>query len=43
MLVGHTVSNYEGRSAFVESTDTSQLVESMIGQCISISLRLSKT
>ena len=29
MLVGHTVSNYEGRSAFVESTDTSQLVESM--------------
>ena len=43
MLVGHTVSNYEGRSAFVESTDTSQLVESMTGQCISIRLRLSKT
>ena len=43
MLVGHTVSNYEGRSAFVESTDTSQLVESMTGQCICINLRLSKT
>ena len=43
MLVGHAVSNYEGRSALVESTDTSQLVESMTGQCICISLRLSKT
>ena len=43
MLVDHTVSNYVGRSAFVESTDTSQLVESMTGQCICISLRLSKT
>ena len=39
MLVGHTVSNYKGRSAFAESTDTSQLVESMTGQCISIILR----
>ena len=43
MLVGHTVSNYVGRSAFVESTDTCQLVESMTGQWICISLRLSKT
>ena len=43
MLVGHAVSNYEGRSAFAESTDTSQLMESMTGQCRCISLRLSKT
>ena len=43
MLVGHAVSNFEGRSAFIKSTDTSQLVESMTGQCICISLRLSKT
>ena len=43
MLAGHAVSNYERRSAFAESTDTSQLVESMTGQCIYISLRLSKT
>ena len=42
MLVGHAVSNYDGRSAFAESTDTSQLVESMTGQSICISLRLSK-
>ena len=39
MLVGHAVSNYEGRSAFTESTDTSQLVESMTGQCICMGLR----
>ena len=43
MLLGHAVSNYKGRSAFAESTDTSQLVESMTGQCISIILRSSKT
>ena len=43
MLVGHAVSNFEGRSAFADSTDTSQLVESMTGQCICISLRFSKT
>ena len=43
MLAGYAVSNYEGRSAFTESTDTSQLMESMTGQCICISLRLSKT
>ena len=43
MLVGHAVSNYQGRSAFTESTDTSQLVESMTGQWICISFRLSKT
>ena len=42
MLVGHAVSNYAGRSAFTESTETSQFVESMTGQCICISLRLSK-
>ena len=40
MLVCHAVSNYKGRSAFAESTDTSQLVESMTGQRISINLRL---
>ena len=40
MLLGHAVSNYEGRSAFPESTDTSQLVESMTGECICICLRL---
>ena len=40
---GRSTSNYEERSAFAESTDTSQLVESMTGQCICISLRLSKT
>ena len=43
MLVSHAVSNYEGSSPFAESTDTSQLVESMTQQCICISLRLSKT
>ena len=43
MLVGYGVSNYEGRSAFTESTDRSQVVQSMTGQCICISLRLSKT
>ena len=37
MLVGHAVSNYEGRSAFTESTDRSQLVKSMTGQFICIS------
>ena len=42
MLVGHAVSNYDGRSAFAESSDTPQLVESMTGQCLCISLRLSK-
>ena len=40
MLVGHAVSNYEGRSAFAESSDTSQLMESMTGQWICISLSL---
>ena len=40
MLEGHEFSNYEGSSAFAESTDTSQLVESMTGQCICIRLRL---
>ena len=43
MLVGHAVSNHKGRSAFAESNDRSQLVESMTGQCICINLRLSKT
>ena len=43
MLVGNAVSNYKGRSAFAESTDTSQLLESMTGQFIGISFRLSKT
>ena len=43
MLVGHAVSHYEGKSAFAESTDTSQLVEIMTGQCICIRLRFSKT
>ena len=43
MLVCYGVSNYEGRSAFAESTYRSQLVESMTGQCICMSLRLSKT
>ena len=41
MLLGHAVSNYEGRSAFAESTDTSQLVQSMTGQCICISASAS--
>ena len=40
MLVGHEVSNYEGSSAFAESTEPSQLVERMQGQCICICLRL---
>ena len=43
MLLGPAVSNYEATSGFAESTDTSQLVESMTGQCICISLRFSKT
>ena len=42
MLVGQAVRNYELRSAFHKSTDTSQLMESMTGECICISLRLSK-
>ena len=37
MFVGHGVGNYEGRSAIAESTDTSQLVERMTGECICIS------
>ena len=43
MVVGYPVSNYDGRSAFTESTDTSQLMESITGKCICISIRLSKT
>ena len=43
MLAGYAVSNYQGRSTFAESTDTSQLVESMTGRWICISLKLSKT
>ena len=34
MLVDLGVCNYEGRSAIAESTDTSQLVERMTGECI---------
>ena len=34
MLVFHAVSNYKGRSAFAESIETSQLVESMTGESI---------
>ena len=41
MLVGDAVSNYEERSAFAQSTDRSQLVESMTGQCICISASAS--
>ena len=41
MLLGHAISNYERKSIFAESTDTSQLVESMTGQCICISASAS--
>ena len=41
MLLCHAVSNYDRRSAFAESTDRSQLVESMTGQCICISTSAS--